>query len=180
MNDPELQRPRYRALLQLLRTADAIWEASRLFFAPWNLSPSQFNVLNLLRLNSRGLTQSDLSRHLIVNRSNITGLVDRLEQRGWVRRTEVAADRRAYRVVLTEAGSRILREILPAYHAGAERALQVVSEERAARWADELARVAENVRSVARDAAVRSQAGRDAVNRGSLPRKRRKPGRRET
>ena len=40
--------PRYRALLQLLRTAENLWNASRVFFGRWDLSPSQFNVLNLL------------------------------------------------------------------------------------------------------------------------------------
>ena len=47
-----------------------------------------------------------------------TGLLDRLEQRGLVARREVAADRRAYNVVLTPAGTRLLREILPAYYQG--------------------------------------------------------------
>ena len=40
---------RYQALLQLLRTADTVWNSSRVFFARWDISPSQFNVLNLLR-----------------------------------------------------------------------------------------------------------------------------------
>lgn len=111
--------PRYQALLQLLRTADTIWDASRAFFAPWDLSPSQFNVLNLLH-HQAGLSQTELSRELIMHRSNVTGLIDRLEQRGLVQRTEVA-DRRAYRVVLTPAGTRLMEELLPRYYDGAER-----------------------------------------------------------
>ena len=103
--------PRYQALLQLLRTADTVWNASRVFFERWDLGPSQFNVLNLLLENPDGLTQTELSRQLIMHRSNITGLVDRLEKRGLVRRQEVAADRRAYQVVLTQAGAELLREI---------------------------------------------------------------------
>src|SRR5439155_27087571 len=38
-----LPGPRYRALLQLLRTAETLWNSSRLFFVRWELSPSQFN-----------------------------------------------------------------------------------------------------------------------------------------
>jgi len=86
--------PGYRALLELLRTADTVWNASRVFFERWDLSPSQFNVLNLLHANPAGLSQTDLSRQLIMHRSNLTGLVDRLEKRGLVARREVAADRR--------------------------------------------------------------------------------------
>ncbi len=114
--------PRYQALLQLLRSADTVWNASRVFFERWELGPSQFNVLNLLHLNCDGLSQTELSRQLIMHRSNVTGLVDRLEERGLVRRREVAADRRAYRVVLTPVGERLLEDILPRYYEAAERA----------------------------------------------------------
>lgn len=111
---------RYDALLQLLRAANALWEASRVFFEQWELSPSQFNVLNLLSSNQTGLSQTDLGRQLLTHRSNVTGLVDRLEKRGLVRRKEVSADRRAYRVVLTKKGSRLLMAILPHYHRQAD------------------------------------------------------------
>src|ERR1039458_5640760 len=124
--------PGYRALMELLRTADAVWNASRIFFERWDLSPSQFNVLNLLRFNPAGLSQTDLSRQLIMHRSNVTGLVDRLEKRGLVARQEVAADRRAYSVVLTAPGTRLLREILPRYYEEAVRAWDHLPASRAA------------------------------------------------
>lgn len=112
---------RYEALLQLLRAADTLWNSSRTFFAQWDLSPSQFNVLNLLQSHPEGLSQTELSRQLIMHRSNATGLVDRLEQRGMVKRRSLAKDRRAYRVVLTVAGNKLLRKILPRYHRDADR-----------------------------------------------------------
>ena len=56
--------PRYSATLQLLRTAESLWNGSRLFFARWDLSPSQFNVLNLLLEAPAGLTQTDLEKRL--------------------------------------------------------------------------------------------------------------------
>jgi MarR family 2-MHQ and catechol resistance regulon transcriptional repressor len=111
---------RYKALLQLLRTADSILDASRSLFAPWDLSPSQFNVLNLLYGLPEGLSQTDVGRQLIVHRSNVTGLVDRLEKRGLVKRRELAGDRRVYQVVLTAEGSKVMEEVLPVYHRRAE------------------------------------------------------------
>ena len=113
--------PRYPALLNLLRTADVIWHASRTFFDPWNLSPSQFNVLNLLHGLPEGRSQSDLSRELLVHRSNVTGLVDRLERDGLVERRDEPGDRRAYQVRLTAAGRRLVDQILPYYYDAAER-----------------------------------------------------------
>lgn len=135
---------RYRALLQLLRTADAIWNASRLFFQEWDLSPSQFNVLNLLHSSPEGLSQSELGRQLITHRSNVTGLVDRLEARGLVQRKEAAGDRRAYRVVLTRAGSALLKQILPCYYEKADRVWDGVSSGRISELLTALDHVARN------------------------------------
>src|SRR4051794_30444250 len=112
--------PRYGALIELLRTAETLWNASRVFFARWDLSPSQFNVLHLLFDQPEGCTQIELSRQLIMHRSNVTGLVDRLEARGLLRREERAGDRRAFNVVLTAAGQKLIREIQPHYYAAAE------------------------------------------------------------
>jgi len=132
---------RYQALLQLLRTAEALWSASRKLFSRWGLSPSQFNVLNLLQGRPAGSSQVELSRALIMHRSNITGLVDRLQARGLVERRERPGDRRAYRVVLTAAGGRLVREILPHYHAAAEHVWGNVPPSRVRQLAADLARV---------------------------------------
>jgi MarR family 2-MHQ and catechol resistance regulon transcriptional repressor len=141
--------PGYRALMELLRTADTVWNASRVFFERWDLSPSQFNVLNLLRFNPAGLSQTELSRQLIMHRSNLTGLVDRLEKRGLVARREVAADRRAYSVVLTAAGAKLLREILPRYYADAARVWDRLPARRAAELIADLQQVANNAQHMA-------------------------------
>lgn len=143
------QSPRYRALLQLLRAADTLWHSSRVFFAEWDLSPSQFNILNLLRLSPDGLSQSDLSRELITHRSNVTGLIDRLERRGLVRRRDVASDRRAYQVVLTPAGRRLLEAILPRYYEGAARICEHLTPRRAAGFIADLERVTANAQRAA-------------------------------
>ncbi|HWI59589.1 MAG TPA: MarR family transcriptional regulator [Bacillota bacterium] len=148
--------PRYQALLQLLRTADTIWNASHAFFARWDLSPSQFNVLNLLHLTPEGVSQSELGRQLIMHRSNVTGLVDRLEKRGWVERHDVAEDRRAYRVVLTPKGQQLLKEILPHYYAGAELVWGELPAERIAQITSGLLQVAQNAERVAAQEARRS------------------------
>lgn len=133
--------PRYQSLIQLLRTAEALWNASRTFFARWDLSPSQFNLLNLLTDHPDGRSQTELSRELITHRSNVTGLVDRLEQRGLVARRDMAGDRRAYRVVLTAAGTTLVRQILPHYYRAAELAWGDVSPQRAAEIISDLGTV---------------------------------------
>ncbi len=140
--------PRYQALLQLLRTADALWNSSRLFFSRWELSPSQFNVLNVLNDKPHGLSQIELGRLLIMHRSNVTGLVDRLEKRGLLQRKEAAADRRAYRIVLTLAGRKLVQQILPQYYRVAEEVWDGFPVNSAKQWATDLKRLGVNAEKV--------------------------------
>jgi len=141
---PASSSPRYQALLLLLETADRVWNASRLFFARWNLSPSQFNVLNLLFTAAEGRSQIELGRLLLMHRSNVTGLVDRLEKRGLVERRDVAGDRRVFRVVLTAKGRRLIEEIHPHYFAASERAWEGVADVRIQELSAALRQVAAN------------------------------------
>jgi DNA-binding MarR family transcriptional regulator len=147
---------RYEAVLRLLRTANVIWDTSRLFFEQWQLSPSQFNVLNLLHANPRGCSQTELGRQLLTHRSNVTGLVDRLEKRGLVERRAAPGDRRVYRVLLTSAGETLLRSILPQYHAEAESLWDGVSNQGISELLDTLHHVTENAAKTAGTTANRA------------------------
>src|SRR5687768_14345378 len=114
------ESPRYRTLIQLLKTSEILWDVCREFLNPWKISPSQLNVLLQLHHNPAGRTQSDLSRALITHRSNITGLVDRLEKRQLLKRTEMPEDRRSWKVQLTAKGKALVNELLPQYYSLAE------------------------------------------------------------
>jgi MarR family transcriptional repressor of emrRAB len=150
--------PRLPALIELLRTAETLWQSSRPFFARWQLSPSQFNVLNLLHLSPAGLTQSELSRQLLMHRSNLTSLVDQLEARLLVSREQVVGDRRAHRVALAPTGRRLMRELLPAYHQGVEAVLADLSVREAQRFADTCQQITARANTIAGAMAAESQA----------------------
>lgn len=109
------------ALIDVVRTADALLEASRALFARWELSTAQFNVLNVLEEAADGFTQTELSDLLVTHRSNVTGLVDRMEKRVWVRREPDPTDRRVNRIVLTDEGRRLVHTVRPRYYEIAER-----------------------------------------------------------
>jgi DNA-binding MarR family transcriptional regulator len=136
--------PRYQALIQLLRTAETIWNSSHALFARWNLSPSQFNILNLLHGLPGGMNQIELSRQLLMHRSNVTGLVDRLEQRRLVQRCDTPGDRRAYLVVLTATGRKLMAEILPHYYRASEEVWAGLPPEQAEQLVAQLAEVSSN------------------------------------
>ena len=72
------------------------------------LAPQQAAALRLL---AQPAPMGDLAEALHCDSSNVTGIVDRLEERGLVRREPAAGDRRVKMLVLTEEGDRVRREI---------------------------------------------------------------------
>ena len=101
----------HEALLGVLVTAEILKKESTRLFAPLGITGAQFNVLILLYAQTEDgtMSQSDLGRLLTVHRSNVTGLVDRLEAQGLVRRQDDPKDRRVYRVALTDTGRETAR-----------------------------------------------------------------------
>ncbi len=101
----------HEALLSVLVTGELLRKESNRLFDPLGITAAQFNVLILLFAQTEDgtMSQSDLGRLLTVHRSNVTGLLDRLERAGLVRRLDDDADRRVNRVALTEEGREVAR-----------------------------------------------------------------------
>jgi DNA-binding MarR family transcriptional regulator len=73
------------------------------------ISTAQLHIMYTLQRNDV-MTMSRLADVLDVSVSNATGLIDRMEERGFVERTRVPEDRRVVLVRVTEAGTRMLQE----------------------------------------------------------------------
>jgi DNA-binding MarR family transcriptional regulator len=78
---------------------------------PLDLSPVQCHVLHLIE-PGRPLPMNRLADTLSCDASNVTGLVDRLESRGLVRRQPSAEDRRVKVLQLTSSGSKLRTQLL--------------------------------------------------------------------
>ena len=75
------------------------------------ITSAQLNCLLALRENGP-LPPSQIARHMIVNSSTVTGVIDRLEQKGLVRRQRNSPDRRIINIQLTADGKK-LAEVAP-------------------------------------------------------------------
>jgi DNA-binding MarR family transcriptional regulator len=75
---------------------------------PLGLRPVEFTILVLLAFNP-GVTAKQLAQALAVTAPNITLLLDRLSERGWVERVRSETDRRAQNLHLTAAGEKLAR-----------------------------------------------------------------------
>jgi MarR family transcriptional regulator, organic hydroperoxide resistance regulator len=74
------------------------------------ISMAQLHILYTLQ-RSGEMPMSRLAEVLQVSLSNATGLIDRIEERGFVERTRVPEDRRIVMIRVTDAGRRMLDEV---------------------------------------------------------------------
>ncbi len=109
----------HEALLHIYYTAAKAQKKADEFFRAHGLTDVQFNVMMLL-LNqsgeSGGLTQVELSRMMLVNRANITTLIDRMEKAKLVVRVADPTDRRYNVVKVTPHGEKLYRKAAALYH----------------------------------------------------------------
>ncbi len=104
-----------------IRTKEIVYSIRRLMQAGehytkelnkiYNVSAAQINCLLTLHENGP-LPPSQIAKHVMVNSSTITGIIDRLEKKDLVKRLRISKDRRVITVELTKNG-KILAENAP-------------------------------------------------------------------
>ncbi|MBW2009448.1 MAG: MarR family transcriptional regulator [Deltaproteobacteria bacterium] len=78
----------------------------------YQISASQLNCLISLYENGP-LPPSQIAKHMLVESSTVTGVVDRLERKGFVIRTRSSSDRRVITVQLTPEGEAMAKSAPP-------------------------------------------------------------------
>lgn len=78
------------------------------------LTPSQFDIVATLG-NTEGMTFRELGERTLITKGTLTGVIDRLEAQGLVRRVAQTDDRRCTLVKLTEVGQREFERIFPGH-----------------------------------------------------------------
>jgi len=75
--------------------------------ASYDMTPVQMRLLGILR--GREPAMLELARYLNLDKSSVSGLIDRAERRGLVQRTTATADKRVIYVTLTPDGERLAK-----------------------------------------------------------------------
>jgi DNA-binding MarR family transcriptional regulator len=99
------------AALSILRTSDQLQIRFARLLREHGLTPSQYNVLRILRGEGKPLPILEIASRTITVVPGITGLIDRLEQAGFVNRVRCAKDRRVIYVALADCGMQTLAEL---------------------------------------------------------------------
>lgn len=92
------------AFLDLLRTTDQLSRRPAQVLKSEDLSPTQYNVLRILRGAPEGLPCGQIANRMITRDPDITRLLDRLEKRSLISRARETRDRRAVLTRITPEG----------------------------------------------------------------------------
>jgi MarR family transcriptional regulator, 2-MHQ and catechol-resistance regulon repressor len=91
-----------------------------------DLTVPQFMILTYA--TAEGVPLSEISSRMLCDNSNLTGIVDRLISKGYVRRKPDPQDRRVSLISLTLDGAEKLRRIKPRHHARVSRRMRSLSQ----------------------------------------------------
>ena len=98
--------------LSILRTASELSYAVDQFFRPFDITPSQYNVLRILRgAGADGLCRNEISARMVTATPDMTRLLDRMEKAGWVTRERAEEDRRQVSTHITKPGMELLARL---------------------------------------------------------------------
>ena len=106
---------------QFIRTLRSLAECYQAFEAysgahvrTLGLTNAQFDIVATLG-NTVGMTCKELGEKTLITKGTLTGVLDRMEGRGLLKRTASDADRRQVFVVLTPQGNRVFDRVFPAH-----------------------------------------------------------------
>lgn len=128
------------AVMNTIRTADMLFDRIGRLLRPLHVSSAGGLVLGLLRDNGP-LTPTEIGERLIVTRATVTGLLDSLERRGYVRREPHATDRRSLVVELTPEGAATVQQVRTIIHGQETAWLEAFSDAELQTYIDVLHRI---------------------------------------
>ena len=99
------------ALLNIMRTADQFQNRFGRLLREYDLTPSQYNILRILRGEGKPPPALEVAGRMIQVVPAITGLIDRLESAGMVTRARCTEDRRVVYIEITDKALRTLAKM---------------------------------------------------------------------
>jgi len=103
--------PEQEAILNIARTADRFGICFARLFREYGLTPSQYNVLRILRGEGQPLPILEVADRMLAAVPGITGVIDRLEGMGLIARRRCTEDRRVVFVAITPRGLDLLARL---------------------------------------------------------------------
>jgi len=113
-----LSKQRLRLWVRMLRATKLIENEVREHLrVEFDTTLPRFDVMAALDRSNEGLRMSELSQELMVSNGNVTGIIDRLVNDGFVERIAIEGDRRSTKVCLTADGRTFFGELAASHEA---------------------------------------------------------------
>lgn len=103
--------PEEVTFLEMLRTTEALSHQFAQVMKTEDLTPTQYNVLRILRGAPEGLPCGEISNRMVTRDSDITRLLDRLEKRALISRCRESKNRRTVMTRITPEGLELLAQL---------------------------------------------------------------------
>ena len=130
------------AFLSIARTAAILEHSTAQMLKPHGLTPTQYNVLRILRgAGDDGLCRSAVGERLVRRVPDVTRLLDRMEEGGVIARQRGETDRRYVATFITDQGLRLLTALDDEMEATHRRQFEQVTEEALRALVETLAQV---------------------------------------
>ena len=129
--------------MNLVFTADLLEKRISELVQPFDLTPASGLVLSILADSESPLPPNQIADRLIISRATVTGLVDSLEQRGYVRRLPHPSDRRMLLIEPTDTGRQVADAFRPIVHQHQKMWMDVLNEKEQGQLIDFLKRLQE-------------------------------------
>jgi len=139
------------AVMNTIRTADMLFDLIGRLLRPLNVSAAGGLVLGILRDHGQ-MSPSEIGDRLTVTRATVTGVVDSLERRGFVRRSANPADRRSLIVEITPLGLTVVQQVRTIIHRHEKAWLGALSDTEIRAYIESLQRIQDGVAAVPDDA----------------------------
>ncbi|MEH7381100.1 MarR family transcriptional regulator [Bacillus sp. JJ1533] len=130
--------------LILMQTSRAIQDRIRDDMMKNNLSITDFSVLEVL-FHKGKQTIHQIGKSVLITSGSMTYVIDKLEQKGFLKRSACPDDRRAIHVSLTADGSELMNKIMPEHEDFVDRVFDALSSNEVDTLVDFLKRVKEKV-----------------------------------
>ena len=114
LQETAAKEPFLAVLRELAQAYHAFSAYSAAHVRQLGLTPAQFDVIATLG-NTQGMPLSQLAQKTLITKGTLTGIIDRLEEKGLVRREVPVGDRRSFLAVLTPAGEALFAQVFRAH-----------------------------------------------------------------
>lgn len=108
----KFENEHHKMAVNILFTGSWLHNLNSLRFKPFDITPEQYNVLRILRgSHPKPLMLAEITTRMLDKSSNATRLVEKLRQKGLVKREICETNRRQVDIIITDKGLSLLTKI---------------------------------------------------------------------